>query len=127
MDILSWLWWLLAKVLGVLWALVWLLLGGWVSTLAQIAVIAFAIFAYKYGWRRAPHELASRIVPLARMLWGWLRGREGAAAAASPARTAQAPPGYAARPSQRRQPGDVNISTLLNLLLLSGLGLLALL
>ena len=37
-----------------MWSIAWLLLGGWVSTLAQILVIVFIVFAFKYGWRRAP-------------------------------------------------------------------------
>lgn len=128
MDILAWLWWLLMKALGLVWALAWLLLGGWVSTAAQITVIALAIFAYRYGWRRAPQELASRIVPLARMLWGWLRGREVAEKARTPPATSRADARKARRLRRtRRRPGDVNLSTLMNLALVTGLWLLAVL
>lgn len=126
MDILAWLWWLLLKALGLVWGLAWLLLGGWVSTAAQITVIALAIFAYRYGWRRAPAELASRVVPLARMLWGWLRGREVAEGAPPPRAAKRSEARKAARLRRaRRRPGDVNLSTLMNLALLTGLWMLA--
>ena len=127
MDILAWLWWLLLKVLGFVWGLAWLLLGGWVATAAQIVVIALAVFAYKYGWRRAPQELVARVLPAGRWLWGWMRGREVSASA----RTGPSqPPARAAKRSRRRPrrvraPGDVNLSTLMNIAMLSGLWLLA--
>lgn len=127
MDILGWLWWLILHLLGWFWAVVWLLLGGWVATLAQIAVIVFAVFAYKYGWRRAPREIASRLLPVWRLAWGWLRGREIGPTAATASRTERHEARCNAKAAyrRRRQPGDVNVSTLLNLLLLTGLGLLA--
>lgn len=126
MDILAWLWWLVLKVLGLAWALLWLLLGGWVATAAQIALLVLAVFAYKYGWRRAPGEVAARVVPLGRMAWAWLRGREATAAAG--AASARAAPGREPRLVRYvRRPGDVNLSTLLNLMMLTGLGLLAVL
>ncbi len=60
MDILGWLWWAVSSVLGLVWTIVWFLLGGWVSALAQIAVVVLIIFGMKYGWRQAPFEVWSR-------------------------------------------------------------------
>ena len=50
MDLLAWLGWALAAVLGVLWSLVWFLISGWISTLLQIAVLVATIYFLKYGW-----------------------------------------------------------------------------
>ncbi len=117
MDILGWLGWFVLKVLGFVWALAWFLLGGWVSTLAQIGVIALVIFGYKYGWRQAPQEILSRAARLAKLGWGWARVREGGAA---PARV-EIRERQVVRHVRQRVPGDVNLSTLLNILMLAGL------
>ena len=76
MDILAWLWWAIASLLSVVWSLLWFLLGGWVSTLAQIAVLVGIIFFYKYGWQRAPAEIAARVSTFGRFVWNWARQRE---------------------------------------------------
>jgi hypothetical protein len=126
MDVLGWIWWLVASLVGLVWGLVWFLLGGWVSTLAQIAVIVLVVFGMKYGWRRAPAELLARVGTTARFGWAWLRARE-----LPPQRAvAQEPTAVRRRRllrADRRQPGDVriNLSTLLTLLAIVGLGLLA--
>lgn len=121
MDVFGWIWWLIWKVLGLVWGLIWFLLGGWVSTLAQIGVIALLIFGYKYGWRQAPQEILSRTARLFRLGWSWARARE--AGAAVPAPAARERP---VRDGPRRAPGDVNLSTLLNVLMLAGLAAAAL-
>ena len=116
MEIVSWIGWLLAALAGWIWSIAWLLLGGWVSTLAQILVIVFVVFAFKYGWRRAPLEIALRVKPLAGWLWRWATSRE----------QSRAP--FAGVPEVRvirvKTPGDVNLSSLLNVLMLAGLALL---
>ncbi len=117
MEILSWIGWLLAALAGWIWSVAWLLLGGWVSTLLQILVIVFVVFAFKYGWRRAPVELALRVRPMAGWLWRWVTARERPAYAA-----ASAPPEV--RIIRVKAPGDINLSSLLNVIMLTGLGLL---
>ncbi|MEO8650890.1 MAG: hypothetical protein ABI391_01220 [Hyphomicrobiaceae bacterium] len=118
MEIVSWIVWLLAAVAGWLWAIAWLLLGGWVSTLAQILVIVFIVFGFKYGWRRAPLEIALRVRPVAGWLWRWATSRE-PRAASDPARGAPD-----IRVIRVKAFGDVNLSTLLNVMMLAGLALL---
>lgn len=122
MDVLGWLWWLIASLLSVVWSMAWFLLGGWVSTLAQIAVIAMIFLATKYGWRRAPQELFSRTSAFARFAWAWLRSREPGLAPQSSAGR-----GRPRTADRRRQPGDVriNVSTMLSLLMMAGFALLA--
>lgn len=120
MEIVSWILWLLAALAGWMWSIAWLLLGGWVSTLAQILVIVLIVFGFKYGWRRAPLEIVDRVRPLAGWLWRWATSREPRSAGGS----------YASRgaPEVRvirvKAPGDVNLSTLLNVMMLAGLALL---
>lgn len=117
MEVVSWLVWLLAAVAGWVWSIAWLLLGGWVSTLLQILVIVFIVFAFKYGWRRAPLEIALRVKPLAGWLWRWATSREqprGTPLDGVPQ----------VRIVRVKAPGDVNLSSLLNVLMLAGLGLL---
>jgi hypothetical protein len=117
----------LASLLGLVWSLAWFLLGGWVSTLAQIAVIVLLIFGYKYGWRRAPGELMARAGAFGRFAWAWVRSRELPPAAAPVRREREACRAPKGRYFDRRQPGDVrlNISTCLSLLALAGLAMLA--
>ena len=126
MDVLGWIGWLLLNLLGLAWSVAWFLLGGWVSTLAQVGVIVLLVFGYRYGWRRAPQEAMARVGGLGRFLWAWLRasdpgGPVGAAAPASRSPRTRAP--------ARDQPGDVriNLSTTLSLLMLAGLWALAVL
>lgn len=119
MDLLGWIGWLLWQIFGLVWSLVWFLLGGWVSTLAQIAVIALVIFGYKYGWRRAPQEILTRGAGFGRFLWAWVRAKEpGSAAAGQTVREVY-------REIRIKEFGDVNVSTLLSLLTLGGLGILS--
>jgi hypothetical protein len=120
MEIVSWIVWLLAALAGWMWSIAWLLVGGWVSTLLQILVIVFVVFGLKYGWRRAPLEIASRVRPLAGWVWRWVASRE-----PRPGRDDD----FVRGPSEVRiirvkAPGDVNLSTLLNVLMLTGLALL---
>ena len=121
-NILGWLWWGIVKVLGLAWSFAWFLLGGWVATLAQIAVIAFLIFGYKYGWRQAPQEVLARAGPAGRVLWGWVRARSSGSVpprAAKSERRVASPAGP--RHGRRKEAGDVNISTLLSVVALGGL------
>jgi hypothetical protein len=117
MEIVSWFVWLLAALAGWLWSIAWLLLGGWVSTLLQILVIVFVIFAFKYGWRRAPLEIALRVRPMAGWVWRWATAREPRAGS-----EAAGPPQV--RIIRVKEAGDVNLSSLLNVLMLAGLALL---
>jgi hypothetical protein len=117
MEIVSWIGWLLATLAGWIWSVVWLLVGGWVSTLLQILLIVFVVFTFKYGWRRAPLELALRVRPLAGWLWRWVTARERPAYV-----TASSTPDV--RIIRVKAPGDVNLSSLLNVIMLAGLGLL---
>lgn len=114
MEVLAWLWWAIVSVFGIVWTVVWFLISGWVSTLLQIAILVVVIYSLKYGWQRAPHEIWKRSSSFGRFFWNWVRARD---------------------PSAERQPvevrevvkvvrghefGDINLSTLLNVLMLSG-------
>lgn len=114
MDILGWLWWALSSVLAIAWSIAWFLLGGWVSALAQIAVIVLLIFAMKYGWRQAPFEVLSRARSFSRFAWNWIRARE-------PGQVSGVEVREVIRTVRVKEPGDVNLSTVLNILLLAGL------
>ena len=123
MEIVSLISWLLAAIAGWIWSIAWLLIGGWVSTLLQILVIVFLVFAFKYGWRRAPLEMAFRVRPVAGWLWRWVTAREPRPGSAyDPARGVPE-----VRVIRVKAPGDVNLSSLLNVLMLAGIGLLRLL
>ena len=117
MDILVWLLWALLAFLGVLWKLVWFLISGWVATLLQVAVLIAAIFFFTYGWQRAPGELLRRARTVTGLVWAWMRTRE--VGAAAPAGTREF-----VRVVRIKEFGNVNISTLLSLLMLAGLALL---
>ncbi len=124
MEFLGWLWWALAKLVGAVWSVGWFLLGGWVVTLAQIAVIGLVVYGYKYGWRRAPVEIARHARTFGGFLWAWMRAREmtsggRAASGKSDAREV-------VRTVYRKQAGDINVSTLLSIVALFGLGVVAL-
>ncbi|MBS0241221.1 MAG: hypothetical protein JSS20_03530 [Proteobacteria bacterium] len=123
MDVLGWLWWLLSSLVSVLWSVAWFLLGGWVATLAQIAVIALIFLATKYGWRRAPQEFVSRATAFGRFVWAWIRSKE---ATFQPRRETTVSEGRSRVSVRRRQPGDVriNVSTTLTLMMLAGLALM---
>lgn len=118
MDIVAWLGWALLTVLGVLWSLVWFLIAGWVSTLLQIALLIAIVYFLKYGWQRAPTEIWRRTRAFGGFFWGWLRARE-------PHPSTSAEVREAARLVGAKEFGDINISTLLSLLMLVGFMLLA--
>jgi hypothetical protein len=119
-DILAWLWWVVASVLSVAWSLLWFLLGGWVSTLAQIAVLVGIVFFYKYGWQRAPAEIAARLSTFGRFVWGWMRQREPGPAGAQRVQVREV-----VRTVRVKEAGDINVSSLLNVLVFLGLALMA--
>ncbi|WP_439544424.1 hypothetical protein [Hyphomicrobium sp.] len=114
MDIVAWLFSALLTAAGVLWALVWFLIGGWVSTLLQIAVLIVVIYGLKYGWRRAPFEIWRRTQSFGRFFWNWIRARE------PDTRTmAQGP--EVIREIRVHEFGDINISTVMSLAAIVGL------
>jgi hypothetical protein len=113
MDIVVWLGWAVLGVLGLLWSLVWFLISGWISTLLQILVLIATVFLLKYGWQRAPAELWRRSSSFARFSWKWLRAKE---PAAGPCEVRDR-----VRIVRVKEPGDINVSTLLSLLALGGL------
>lgn len=119
MDILAWMWWAVSSLFGVVWTVVWFLLGGWVSTLAQIAVIVLVIFGMKYGWRQAPYEVWTRLNSFGRFAWAWIRAKD---PGASPVRVETR---EVVRTVKVKEPGDVNLSSLLNVLMLAGLAIVA--
>ena len=122
MEALSWLWWLVAKLVSFVWAVVWFLLGGWVVTLAQLGVSAFLIFGYKYGWRQALPEMLTRAGPLGGYLWGWVRTRVPMPLPRPPGVSEKWPRRVNSPRSGRvREPGDVNLSTLLSVTALAGI------
>jgi hypothetical protein len=118
MEIVAWLGWAVATVLAVLWSLVWFLISGWVSTLLQIALLIAIIYFFKYGWQRAPAEILRRTSSFGRFFWSWLRARE-------PQASADAHTRDVVRIIRSKEFGDINISTLLSLLMIVGLALLA--
>ena len=113
MDILSWLWWIIVVVVSATLKLLWFLISGWVSTLLQIAVVVIAIYFLKYGWQRAPVELWRRTRAFGGFFLNWVRARESGVAAASV--------GEVVHVVRHKEFGDINISTLLSLLMLFGL------
>jgi hypothetical protein len=120
MEILSWLWWLIVSVLGLAWTVVWFLISGWVSTLLQIAILVIVIYSLKYGWQRAPHEIWKRSSSFGRFFWNWVRARDpGAGQPATETREV-------VKIVRARDFGDINASTLLSVLMMSGLVVLGL-
>jgi hypothetical protein len=113
MDLVGWLWWLLSSVAFWFFRLLWFLLSGWVSTLLQITLLIGVIYFLKYGWRRAPFEIWRHTKSFGRFFWGWLRARE-------PVVPVHAPES-AVKVVKVKEFGDINISTLLSLLMLAGL------
>jgi hypothetical protein len=111
MDILAWLWWVVSTVLGVFFALIWFLVSGWVSTLLQIAFLVIIVYFLKYGWQRAPAEIWRRTRAFAAFFLGWIRARE----------TAPVSQDAPLRVVKSKEFGDINISTLLSLIVLVGL------
>jgi hypothetical protein len=113
------LWW----IASMLWGLIWLLIGGWVSTALQIIVLVLAYYAYRYGWRRAPLEAWRGVRTIGRWGWNWLRGVEAMAGADQAARVREV---ERIREIRVKEFGDVNLSSLMNVTMLAGLLLLGL-
>jgi hypothetical protein len=114
MEFLGWIASALMSVAGILLSLVWFLIGGWVSTLLQITVLIFAIYGFKYGWRRAPFEIWRRTQGFLRFFWNWIRAREPDADPAVEIREV-------IREVRVREIGDINLSTAMSLLAMVGL------
>jgi hypothetical protein len=117
MDIIAWVVWAVITVLGALWSLVWFLISGWVSTLLQIAVLVATIYFLKYGWQRAPAEIWRRTRSFGHFFWGWVRARE-------PQTSPDGDVREVVRVVGGKEFGDINISTLLSLIMFAGLALL---
>lgn len=115
MDVLAWIWWVISSVLGFVWSLLWFLIGGWVSALAQVFVVALLIFGMKYGWQRAPFELWARAKTFGQFVWNWVRAKEGGTA------QTRVEVRETVRTVRVKEAGDVNISTLLSAITLIGL------
>ena len=113
MEFLAWVWWITATVFGFVLTVFWFLVSGWVSALLQIALLVAVIYFMKYGWQRAPSEIWRRTRSFAGFFVSWIRAREPAMASSPPPPTVQV--------VRTKEFGDVNISTLLSLLLLAEL------
>jgi hypothetical protein len=114
METAAWLFSILLSILSLVWSLVWFLISGWVSTLLQIAVLIFAIYGVKYGWRRAPFEIWRRSQSFFRFFWNWIRAREPDARPEVEVRDV-------IRVIKVREFGDINLSTAMSLAMLVGL------
>ena len=123
MDIVGWLFWLLKWVFSLAWSLAWLLLGGWVSTAAQILALLGIIAVYRHGWSRAPLEVWSQLSGFVRFAVNWLRGRDAMSGRAAAAR--QGTSAERVRIIRVKELGDINLSTALSVLMLAGLCVLA--
>ena len=113
MDIVGWLWWLVSTLFTGMLSLIWFLISGWVSTLLQIALLVLVIYFLKYGWQRAPSEIWRRSRSFAGFFVSWIRARDADASGRAVVQTV--------RVVKVKEFGDVNISTLLSLLMLAGL------
>ena len=120
MDIAAWALWAFLALLGLLWTVVWFLISGWISALLQIVLLVVAIFFFKHGWQRAPAELWRRARSVGGLFWTWMRAGEPRTAAAGAVRVREV-----VRVVRVKEFGDVNVSTLLSLLMLAGLMILA--
>ena len=114
MDILVWAWWLVSTLLWALFALLWFLISGWVSTLLQIGLLIAAIYFLKYGGSAPP--LRSGAVAGASSAASSRTGSE----RASRTSPSISPSGQGVRVVRVKEFGDINISTLLSLLMLMG-------
>jgi hypothetical protein len=120
MDVLAWAWWLVATGLGAAWTVLWFLVGGWVSTVLQIIVLVGVVYVLKYGWQRAPAEIWRRTSSFSKLFWNWIRARDLSATNSTQVREV-------VRVIRVKEAGDVNVSTLLSLAVIVGLGGVALL
>ena len=111
MEFIAWLWWITATVFGFVLTVLWFLVSGWVSALLQIALLVAVIYFMKYGWQRAPSEIWRRTRSFAGFFVSWVRAGEPA--------VASSPRPSAVQVVRTKEFGDVNISTLLSLLLLA--------
>jgi hypothetical protein len=109
-------------ILSTLWSLIWLLIGGWVSTALQIIVLVLAYYAYRYGWRRAPLEAWRGVRAITRWGWNWLSGVEAMAGVPERERVREV---EVVREIRVKDFGDVNLSSLMNVSMLAGLLVLA--
>ena len=112
MDVLAWVWWFFVAVASAALKLLWFLISGWVSTLLQIAILVIAVYFLKYGWQRAPAQLWRRTRAFGGFFVNWVRAQENSVAASSP---------EVVRVVRHKEFGDINISTLLSLVMIFGL------
>jgi len=119
MEVLGWIAWALGWVLSLVWSLVWLLLGGWVSTIAQVLAVLAGIAVWRYGWQRAPAEMTRQIAQFVRFVRGWIGNRSDAPVARTSTDTERRPIAI-----RYKDVGDVNLSTLMTLVMVIGLWLL---
>lgn len=120
METAAWLWWILATGVGAVWTVLWFLIGGWISTLLQIIVLIGVVYLLKYGWLRAPSEIWRRTRSFGSFFWNWLRARD-------PSSPHSVQTREVIRIVRVKEVGDVNVSTLLSLAAILGLGGVALL
>lgn len=118
MDVLGWVWWAVVSVVSLVASIVWFLISGWVSTLLQIALLIAVIYYFKYGWQRAPVEILRRTRTFWRFFWNWLRASDGQGDVRTETRET-------VRVVRIKDFGDINISTLMSLAVLSGLLIVA--
>jgi hypothetical protein len=88
--------------------------------LLQILVLIGIVYILKYGWRRAPFEIWRRTRSFGGFFWNWLRAHE--PNTPGPVQTRDI-----IREVRVKEIGDVNLSTLLSLIAIAGLGAIALL
>lgn len=117
MEIVGWLWWLVSGLLTGILSLIWFLISGWVSTLLQIGLLIVVIYFLKYGWQRAPAEIWRRSRSFGAFFVSWIRARDSDFSGREP--------GPTVRVVKIKEFGDVNVSTLMSLLMLAGLVLAA--
>ncbi|MFM7084013.1 MAG: hypothetical protein ACKOW3_03265 [Hyphomicrobium sp.] len=113
---ISWLGGILLTGLNLAWSLIWFLVGGWFSTLAQIGVLFSIVYFYKYGWQRAPAEIIARLMAFLRFVWNWIRQKD---------ITLNHDRRDIIRIVKVKEFGDINLSSLLNALLFFNLILFA--